>query len=311
MAQMAGLIAGPFAAVLEANRDELNRRFAEVRAAAPALQVDEFVDALRALVTPTVDAVVAGGGGAAVIGTELYDIALDLCAQGRLTGAVRRGWEQLLPVLARQLAERPRPMIAAVTNALTNLDQAPGARPDQWIRVMTEVAATGTDADNWQRAGLVAAWRSGLAAYRSGALDVAARLDPAVASAALGGPDILAALQADPWYDPQSDGRRNAPVRVGGFRGLGGPFLSPPLVAAGPSGVVATDGDGWWSLFADAFGTAAVRTPVPPQAPLRELSQAPEELTFIPELTSWTPGPGCLVATSALSYAVIFQVGPG
>jgi hypothetical protein len=311
MAQMAGLIAGPFAAVLEANRDELNRRFAEVRASAPALQPDEFVDALRTLVTPTVDAVVAEGGAAAVIGTELYDIALDLCAQGRLAGAVRRGWEHLLPVLGRQLAERPRPMIAAVTNALTNLDQAPGARPDQWIEVMTEVAATGVDADSWQRAGLVAAWRSGLAAYRSSALEVAATLDAAVVSAALGGPDILAASNADPWYDPRTGGRCNSPVRVGGFRGLGGPFLSPPLVAAGPSGVVATDGDGWWLLFADAFGTAAVRTPVPVPAPPRDVPQAPEELAFIPELTSWARGPGCLVATSTLSYAVIFQVGPG
>jgi hypothetical protein len=201
-------------------------------------------------------------------------------------------------------------MIAAVTNALTHLDEAPGARPDQWVEVMAEVAATGAGPDDCQRAGLVAAWRAGLAAYRAGALEVAAQLDPALASAALGGPDILGALQADPWYDPRIGGRRIGSMRVGGFRGLGGPFLSPPLVAEGPSGVVATDGDGWWLLFADAFGTAAVRTPAPAQAPHRKVQEAPKELAAIPELTSWAPGPGCLVATSALSYAVTFQVGP-
>jgi hypothetical protein len=303
------LIAGPFAAVLEANRDEFNRRFAEALASAPALQVDDFVEALQSLVTPAVDAVVSVGGPAAIVGSELYDIALDLCAQRRLTGAVRRGWQRLLPALSRQLAQRPRPMVAAVTNALTNLDQAPGARPDQWIELMTAVAATGADAESCQRAGLVAGWRSGLAAYRASALEVAATLDPVLASAALGTPDTLAALQADPWYDPRIGGRRIGSVRVGGFRGLGGPFLSPPIVANGPSGMVATDGDGWWLLFADAFGAAVVRAPAPPPPPPRQGRERPAELDMIAELTSWVPGPGCLVATSALSHAVTFVVG--
>jgi hypothetical protein len=167
--------------------------------------------------------------------------------------------------------------------------------------------------------------------YREGALEVAASLDPALVAVVLDVPapgdgDVvtrLARLRADPWYDPTLGSRRTEPQRVGGFRGFGGPFVRPPLVApaagplpdplpgpdAGPGAggrVVAFDGEGAWYVCADAFGTGLVRAATEPAA----LVEEPPPALDLLELTSWVHAPGGVAATSALSHAVTFVPGP-
>lgn len=324
-----GLVTGAFAAHLEANRDAINQAVIAAGRQSTAFDPAAFASILRDTVAPVVEAVEQHGDGfVSVVSQALVEIALDLSVQGRLDGAVRDGWERLLPALARSLAIDPRRVIASVTNALDSLGRAPGAHPDRWIERMIDVAARTDDVDELLAAGQVAAWCAGMAAYRDQALAIAGRLDPSAAAAALGlaSPDddlapVLERLRADPWFDPSAapaapvDGTRSDPRRreVGAFRGFGGTFLRPPVLVAVDDHVRVTDGVEVWFVFADAFGTAVVRAPTTPSvasapsgADDRFGGSPPPALADIAELTGWAPVPGGLVATSALTHAVLF-----
>ena len=302
------LVTGALAAWLEANRSELNARIAEARRSSPAFEPAVLADALRQLVAPLVDAVEARGEGFATsVAAAGFDLALDLCAQGRLTGAVRDGWADLLPALVPQLAADPHRVIASVTNALANLERTPGGRPDTWIAVVRAVAPASPTPDSLLAAGQVAGWRCGLAAYRTSALALAETLDPAVAAEVLG--HDLAALTADPWLGDRPRPAPASPVRAGGYRGFGGPFGVPPIVGLDGERLVAIDGDEAWFVFADGFGATVVRAPATAALGAAAGGAVPAAVAAWPEVTSWVDTPVGLVATTALTHDVLF-LGP-
>lgn len=317
-------VTGGFAEFLEANRGTLNHEVAAVARQSAGFDAAAFAEVLRTSVAPIVDAVEQLGTGFVVVVSEtLFRVALDLCAQRRFAGAVRDGWDRLLPAVAPQLTADPRRVVASVTNALDSLERAPGARPGQWIDLVLGVASHAPTVDDLLRGGQVAAWRSGMAAYRDDALGLAAALEPDLAAAALGlaasSPpgsigEVVARLRADPWFDPSAadaDGAAPRPtIEVGAFRGFGGAFLRPPtIVAASDARVLVTDGAATWAVFADAFGSALVRTATgstPPAGTGPSTGPPPAELTAIAEISSWARAGTGLVATSGLRHAVLF-----
>lgn len=313
------LVTGAFAEFLEANRGTINHDVAAAVRQGAGFEPAAFADVLRTTVAPIVGAVDARGDGfVAIVSQSLVAVALDLCAQRRFDGPVRIGWDRLLPQLAPQLVIDPQRVIAAITNALDSLARMPAARPAQWVDLMVAVAARTPSVDELLAAGQVAAWRSGMAAYRRDALAIAAALDPTLAAAALGMPAegwepdaFIARLHDDPWFDPASpapvEGEApRPPAAVGSFRGFGGPFLRPPIIAVAGDRVVATDGEDWFVVFADAFGWAVLRTTGPGDAASPPVAPAPAELAGIPEITEWAPLRNGFVATSALTHAVLF-----
>jgi hypothetical protein len=127
-------------------------------------------------------------------------------------------------------------------------------------------------------AGQAAAWVSGMAHYRLAALDVCARLDPALLSAIFelspraSMVETVDHLRSDPWWKP-GQAQALAPsrpeirvvARAGGFRGFGGPFLVPPVVTGSEdtaflvSEAVPGEETRTWRLYADCFGATLVR----------------------------------------------------
>jgi hypothetical protein len=108
----------------------------------------------------------------------------------------------------------------------------------------------------------LAAWRAGVIDIREDALGRLEVAGPASAAAALGvdpgelGPFIHAQRQNRFALSPASESGLTV-ARVGGFRGLGGVFTSPPLAAtslgrAGGFAVHTASGD--WEYDADVFG---------------------------------------------------------
>jgi hypothetical protein len=328
----ATLISGAFAEFLEVNRGTLNHEVAAVARQSSGFDAVAFGEALRTSVAPIVDAVDRlGTGFVAVVSETLFRVSLDLCAQRRFDGAVREGWDRLLPAVVPQLTADPHGVVASITNALDSLQRAPGARPQQWIELLLAAAPHAPTPEALLQAGQVAAWRSGMAAYRSGALDLAATLDPALAAAALGLPvpdpgsdegaatgatrpvaEVLDRLRGDPWFEPTApDGRAGGgpTVRIGGFRGFGGTFLRPPrIITASDQRVLVTDGESSWYVFADAFGTALVRAATPtvaaPDGAGPATDAPPGELADVAEVTTWVRTAAGVVATSGLDHSV-------
>jgi hypothetical protein len=260
-----------FAGALAAARPSFNARAAAARRAQPGF--DEA--ALAAILSDLVDPLVARMAEAApdrvgAVTDAGFDIALTLAARSLAGPRARRDvvdrlWRDVAPALAAVIAERPYPLLGALTNAALNIAATPGGREGEWLAALAAAAPLAT-ADTLLRVGQVLAWKAGMAHYRAGALAAADSLGGERALALFGAPgdwaEARARLAADRWWRPDGGGAEG--VSVGGFTGFGGPFPQPPQVRAGPDGFVARSGARTVLVVADAYG--ATWRPAAPEA---------------------------------------------
>ena len=338
---MPPLVKGALAAILEARRSRFNAQFAEARQARPALDPTLFAEHLGQVVGPLVELVAqCAPNQAGEVAEVLYELSLDLVGRDLLgpkarLPAVAEGWSWLFTQMPQRLADAPRQLAGAVTNALYQLSTTPGARPRQWLHEIPSISARCGSTAELLEAAKVAAWRSGLAHYRTSALDLCRRLEPCVAAAALGLPNcdldrdeldtVVNQLLADPWLDPAAavNGKPDAQHlhlvgRVGAFRGFGGSFIRPPRISAPGGQFVASDGEQHWRLHADHFGATLHRLAALPTerpdiaAPLfkvglgGKVSRGPHTTVF-PDLVvshSSAANRSTLAVTTPLSHAV-------
>ena len=266
---MSVALGAPLTAVLKAARSELNARFAAARSTYPDLDSDAFAEFVRGAVDPLVSAVAPVRPERATdVAHVAYDMGLELVGQklvGRpaRTPVVGDAWRRVLPQLATLVAAEPEKLIAAVSNAAHQLSTTPGARPSAWIDSMTTLAGQCADSRLVLTLGALVAWRCGMAHLRDSALAAAGTLPESLVLSALGAPgmrwpDVRDRLLADPWFDPANPQAPSNTARVvsraGAFRGFGGLFLAPPIVAMANEQLFARSGDACWLVKADAFG---------------------------------------------------------
>lgn len=271
------LVTGVLAEALDEHRDRCNALIAAAGRAHADFDPDVVVAQLRGPIGELVEACdrITSGAGSRVL-AAVFPIVTDLAAQHRLGAG--RGHDALLgrlPALARQVAAEPRLVVGSLANAVVHLEHA-DVPVDPWLDRI--VAVTDADVPTLLAVGQVAAWALGLAPARASAIDVAARLDDRALAAAFAVPgsldvgDTVQRLRADRWWRPDAAAARQVPdlggtpprvarvvARVGGFRGFGGPFLAPPVVAARGGDIVVRSGPDAWALHADAFGAALSR----------------------------------------------------
>lgn len=264
----------PFAAALEAGRERLNARFAQARRDAPSLDGGVFLAHLRDAVGPVLKAVEPVHLPRTL--EVLYGVLLALLARGHVgprarTPDLEAAWARLLVALGPVLGRNPDALAGPLTNALVNIRSTAGARAGQWSGLVAALAPDAPDPDTLLKLGQLAAWRAGMAMYRPAALELAAALPAELVARVLQPaewgvarlPETLKKLSADPWFDPFAEATPGAGAQVaaevGGFRGLGGPFARPPLVAVKGDALTATDGQGTWVVSADAFGAVLTR----------------------------------------------------
>ena len=278
---MEKLIEGALAEALKRNRDRFNTKYAIARRHMPALEADAFAEHLRSTLSPIAD--IVGNHFAEHIDAvvdALYDLSLELVGKGFLGEQTRYpalldGWRRLLVSIPQFLISDPALICGSISNALYNLSTTEGARAGEWIKGMIHMGWICQDAVSFLESGKVVAWRSGMAHYREGALEVCRTLDPDVARSALGIMDlknaapldvILDRMSADPWQHPstvdEGKGRRRVlkiVSRAGEFRGFGGVFPAPPRVAVSGGEFLVFDNETWWTLTADLFGSTLHR----------------------------------------------------
>lgn len=324
-----------FQRILEARRGYFNARFAEKQITHPDLDGDAFLEVLRQDIASVMEAVsFVKADAALVVGQVLYDMALDLFADGLLgrEGVLTQVWRELLPSLGAFLVREPHRVAASLLNGAYNISQTAGARPAQWIEIMRAVAPLCGDVETLLLAGQVAAWRAGMAHYRIGALQILKGLEGSIARVIFGldakaaEPDVKTlhyALMANPWYEPTTDSRQRTTdgkrikivKQVGAFRGFGGNFLGTPRVAWTRDGLVASDGKENYLLMADAFGATLHRidnvkaesTAMPFKLGKDGTVTLGEVTGKFPELanaTSSTANQTTLAVTTDLSYGV-------
>lgn len=268
------IIAGPFAEILKNRRDDFNTRFEAARRANPALLPETILASIAEVARPIAEAVVAvRPDRAAIVASSIYDLLLRLAASGLLGPGARypdltTGLVQVSQAAPTLTAQHPDRMLRAGVNAICTLSSYAGVRVQDWIAAMARIAPSCSDVEDFLQAGQIIAWRSGMAHFRSGALRLCRTMNPALVLRCLGIPADdparlparLSQLEANPWHDlhdtsPDVSAKTLKVMRrVGGFRGLGGPFLQPPRVFAAPEGFLACDEEKRWLITADCFG---------------------------------------------------------
>lgn len=264
------MITPELATILRQGRAEFNARYGEAKRRFPGLSSEVFTAVLTDLVGPLVAAVAAFRPDSATeTASVAYDVALELAGQNLAGPAARspalaEGWRRLLPVAVSQLVEAPRLVLPSLSNALHHLATTPGAAPERWIDDLCRLAPHCRSAAELLTLGQAAAWRAGLAHYRPAALALLDTLPPPLALALLEAPATMdwpavrSHLAQNCWYDPARGEAEQLPLlaarRVGAFRGFGGLFREPPLVAASGNTLLVRSGDGCWQLTADCYG---------------------------------------------------------
>lgn len=271
---MSSLVSPPFAALLEARRDEWNARFVQARRRWPTLEAAGFTGFLRTVVDQIVRSVATVDPTRVLpVTSTLWDAGLELAAQ-RLVGPgarhpyVERGLVACATTAAKLFTRTAERLVPALANAFHTLATVPGARPESFVVTLAANLADCADADEVLRVGQVLAWRNGLAHFRAGALAVARTLPERLARQALALPATLPLAQGldrldrDRWFDPAAGkelARPRAVHSVGAFRGFGGLFTLPPVVRAVAGAIVVHSGADAYLLSADAFGATLHR----------------------------------------------------
>lgn len=261
-------ISEPFARILAAGRAQFNGRVAEVRRRVPGFDSEAFGLFLESAVDGIVVAVAKHAPERAAAATLVaYDIALVLVAQVLTGTAVRsrlvgRTWRELIPRVGPMVAERPREVLGALSNAAVYLGGNPALRGDEWLSHMLALAGEAQSVDELLTLGQVLAWRAGATQFRASALLAADRLPQALALKAVGAParanwsSVREQFQANPWWTPER-AQQQRPRRArlfGEFTGFGGAFAQPPELRACAAGFLVKSRERYGLLFADAWG---------------------------------------------------------
>ena len=260
----------PLASVLRSGRDVFNAKFADARRKYPDLDAAAFHEFIRTTLDPLAQACTLPLEQLTTVIAAAYDVGLELTGEKMLGNDARGRW--LANALGRipaanwpLAAAAPEPLFAALSNAVHHLAKARSARVEEWIEHLAALAGRCPDLATLLKVGQVLAWRAGLAHLRSGALAVANTLPEALALSAVGAPESAAwpslreQLERDVWLDPRSNqASKSRPLhvaaKVGAFRGLGGNFPQPPIVAALDDQLFVRSGEFCWLLIADVFG---------------------------------------------------------
>lgn len=268
-------LSGPMADAMKRNRESFNAKFALARRGGARIDSQSFLAFLAAVVDPIISQVSRHFAEKVDSSTAaLYELSLELFAQSLLgplahEPAIADAWKTLLPAVPRLLARDPRRVAASITNAVHQIGQTSGARPNEWISAMTAIGQYCDDMPTFLDAGKVAGWLAGCPQYRKSALEIASSLplpvsvslfglDPATSAAAM--KKTVDAMSANRWLKAGETLPTPIPARIrivgqtGGFRGFGGPFLRPPIVSLQNNRILASDGESVWAMIADAYG---------------------------------------------------------
>lgn len=320
-------VSNALASILRSGRADFNARFVAARRIHPDLEPGAFTEFLRTAVNELARAVEkVRPDRLGEVTMAAYDAALELVGQklagpdARMT-SIEEGWRRILPKAALLVASAPGRLIPAVCNAAHQIASTRGARPAQWIETMEKLAPECGDAEAFLKLGQVAAWRAGLAHLRSGVIAAADGLPEALALVAVGAKtgswaNVREQLLANPWFDPASGSSvARVVAQAGSFKGFGGLFIEPPIVASSGEHFLVRSDSECWLLTADIFGATFHRASskefaakFPSGLQLKESRVAFNgenfELPAIGELTSAAANGTTLALTSRLTHSI-------
>lgn len=276
------MISSEFSSVLKSGRTDFNNRFALARRIYASLRAEEFSSFLETAVDPLVRLVATiDKNRISTVAYAAYDIALALVGQnlagpGSKYQFIEEGWEKILHPAVKHVVHDPEKVITCVSNALYNIAATQGADLSMWQETLGMFSTITDDIDTFLKIGQILSWKAGLAHYRNGSLILLDTLPEKMSRSIMRINDnkswiqIREQLGQDPWFNPSDTDETikakesgfRITARVGEFRGFGGLFIEPPLVATIGEEILVKSGTECWLLMADIFGATFHRVEV-------------------------------------------------
>ncbi len=249
-------------------------------------------------------------------------------------------WQRYLPDFICAHTDYASDIMVMVAHALHQFSLHEHSQPLLWLQRMHDILPDCASFAVWKQAGMVLAWQTGLAHYRTSALAMANALPEPLALRITGAvttqrwPWVAEQFKRNPWWTPALSNRQiqESPVqerwRVGAFAEFGGAFTEPPKVGLHAHDTLDSN-DTWyiksgidhWQLHANAYGATLHRLGTEesngivfkaPASTTTSISgnhiiydNALHTLDDVQSITSWTCNQHTLAACSADTFAVI------
>lgn len=267
--------------ILKSHRNKLNALFAVHKQKYPALSEEIFSKSLGEFLPPILEKL-TDKSPARLEKTVLHIYAqlLTLCAKNILGNPGKYPhFETTLKNLLHRfsfLLEAPEhAFFALLANALLHLSQLGTENLLLWQDILLRMPEI-KDLPTFQNYGFICGWLSGMAHFRPAALLQLDLISPQAFSALFKiEPNlitkdkqrfILNQMVKNPWLTPE-DILNPAPAtsllvhHIGNFSGLDGKFKAPPRVLNHQEELVVTDGESFFTLFADHYGQTLIKCP--------------------------------------------------
>jgi hypothetical protein len=281
------------AQALRDRRDFFNARFEHAKHSSPNMSAPPLFAFLDECLLPLVLAVHKDAPDRVTAVVEAgFDVGLALVASGLWPNSeklpiLRHAFAVTWPALRRPIGQAPQLLLSKLVNALLSANQD----SLQWLARLESMSAALHTPQQLLDAGLIAAWRGGLAHFREPAL---LRLDqlPTQAlrtlfSSQLDADVLIRSLQTQRWYRAHAEvGADEIAARVGAFVSLGGLFAAPPSLRSDGQHIFVSSADRHWLLDADAYGFTLHA------ADSAEFASAPKTCAAaaLPQLAKWRWG---------------------
>lgn len=211
---------------------------------------------------------------------------------------------QLNPALT---AANPGRVLKALGSAAARIFKQSQSSARAWLALMQKIVPLAKTFKELLSTGRIAAWSCGMAHLRE-LIDWPATINPQIAA-------IIFAdekCQTDDLKSRWGSEKGTRHLAAGDFKGFGGLFTRPPMVAREANHIFASDGVHTAALFADRFGLVFLDNPDliydSLHFALETLDKAPPEIARIlcryPDLTSWVFYDATLFYTTSSSHSV-------
>jgi len=197
-------------------------------------------------------------------------------------------WSKFYNKALKLVQDTPNKVFSETSNLLSHIVGFGNEKPQNWLRLMSNILDELDSHETLKGAGVVCAWMSGLAHFRELALQQLDSLSPRTVRILFGLTDThnlafhLENLRADRWGKVSSSlSQSNPPLytmekRIGQCHLLGGEFPTPPETLVSDGQLFIKSGELTWQLYADTFGATLIPFDMPE---LKELAGAPYQAT--------------------------------
>jgi len=188
---------------------------------------------------------------------QLYNFLLEILAKNIFlrNDKIEDLFYNIIQNFSRLFIDNSDEMMRKTINILINLSTVSGNIMTTWYKNIVKYKEIILSTEDYCRIGILSAWISGLANYRTESIKILETLSDDQINKIFDNkrPD-LNSLKSNYWYTPFTESERIYFKTAGAFSGFGGEFSEPPVLRLSNDDIVVETKESLYKLHFDAYG---------------------------------------------------------